>query len=366
MKNEIKILLTSDLHLGMNGVEPVVPENIRMNTFKKITALAQEHDILLIAGDLFDSTNVSPELVEQVAGEFKSIRDQGTEIVYCPGNGELDGRGVIADFLYDLHASCLFSNPVSSDPFTVQRGKQTLHIYGIPPSPEFDLTRIKKEADDGFHLGLFYTEFNNNKSRSGFRNLNLDFYALGSNHDFKMFKVFDKIIGAFPGCPEAVTAEETGDRYVISLLLKDNEVFQIKRLTVNSIRLKKVEIDCSSYSSARALRDHLMGHASQKEIATVTLNGARDFSFGNEIDVLRSRFFDLFIIDNSRPTLESLIVSYGTEDSIRGNFYSILQEHMGRQPIRDDLADNLAAALNVLTVDGLSALEDWLCAISDV
>ena len=50
----MKILLMADLHLGAVSPDTGIDDSVRLDTFKKIVSLAHEHDILIIAGDLFE------------------------------------------------------------------------------------------------------------------------------------------------------------------------------------------------------------------------------------------------------------------------------------------------------------------------
>jgi len=367
MDNEIKVLFTSDVHLGLNNDDLKVPESIRINTFKKITSLAREHDIMLIGGDLVDNVDVDRSIIDLIRNEFSGIRENETEIIYTPGFGEIEGNGVVADFLFDLNLSHIFSNLVYSSPYVFSKGTQKLQVYGMPASSDLEISRISKESDEGFHLGLFHSDFNQEKRKSEFKSMGLDFYALGHSHNFKMFKILDRIIGAHPGSPEATSPDETGDRYIISILIRDDEIFQIKRLSVNSVRLKEVEFDCSEFKSQKPMIHDLKAMKSQKEILRIVLTGERNFVLDHEgFESLREAFFDLEIADRSVPTVDSLVRQYSGEDSIRGKFFKILGEKLKQGGLPEEIdVDDFPKILNILVKDGIDPLEGWLCDISN-
>ena len=362
MSDEIKILITSDIHLGCDNGGISVPHSVRVNTFRKITSLAREHDIFLIAGDLMDCVSVPDSIVSLIREEFESIRAGGTDILYTPGFGEQNGNGELPGFIEELGATHIFLNRDGPVPYRTRRGAQEICVYGAPARDDFSITAVKREDGPGFHMGLFHCDFSFQNNKSELRSLELDFYALGHDHTFRMFRVFDRIMGAHPGSPEAVMPDETGDRYVISMLVKGDEIFQIKRLLVNSMRLRNEEIDCSAYSGLEELRDRLLDGASQKEVLTVKLKGSRDFPLGDEFEKTGRYFFDMRVVDETVPTLRSLVETYHLENTIRGEFYRVLKERLARGEISGETAGgSISPALKILTGDGFDAMEEWLC-----
>ena len=209
MDGEIKLLFMSDLHLGIGSDDTGIPGYARMGTFKRIAAIAREHDMLLIGGDLIDSNSVGSDIIDLIKTEFDYLKSSNTEIVYTPGTGELGSRAVMPSFLLDLNVSCLFSSTVNPAPYRYEKNGQKLFIYGVPATAGFDVSKIRKISDEGFHLGLFHVDFDFDREagtspvyriqKNDIRTVGLDFYAFGFNHNFRMFKIMDRIIGVCPG-----------------------------------------------------------------------------------------------------------------------------------------------------------------------
>ena len=370
---EIKILLTSDIHLGLGGAGAPVPEKARMNTFKRIVSLAREHDILLIAGDLIDGVALDKETLDVIRAEFNGLRENNVEILLTPGPGELTPDKTVAPFLFDLRATYIFTSPEAAVPYTFTKEDQRVYFYGIPSSYSHDIAKIKKTSNDGFHIGLFHVEFeieNGGPRESVFKlhkkslkKLELDFYALGHNHNFKMFKVADRIIGTYPGSPEATGFGETGDRYVISISLKNNEIFQIKRLSVNSVKICDSVIDCSAPESQNAMHKILDESKGKNVVHRLTLTGFRDYVLNREsINQYKDLYLDVVFCDESIPTVNTQINEYGSGESIRGEFYRNLKEDIkkGSVPAEVDL-DTIAKLLHTVSTLGYEHLEEWLC-----
>lgn len=88
--NTVKILHTADLHIGAAesflGSRAQSRQAETLITFEKIISIAKENnvDILLIAGDLFNSNSVEKALTDRVFECFAAIPD--IKIVYAAGN----------------------------------------------------------------------------------------------------------------------------------------------------------------------------------------------------------------------------------------------------------------------------------------
>ena len=84
---KIKILLISDLHLGMERENSLISGEERLITFRRIISLAHKHDILLIAGDLIHDENIDSNILIYWKKNFHLCLKQGKEIFYHPGFG---------------------------------------------------------------------------------------------------------------------------------------------------------------------------------------------------------------------------------------------------------------------------------------
>ncbi|MDR3237672.1 MAG: metallophosphoesterase [Spirochaetia bacterium] len=357
-----KILITSDIHLGAGG-ETIVPEAERIETFKQIAGLACEHDLMLIAGDLIDSGDVSDEIKDIIKEEFRKIREAGTEIVYTPGISEQSKVGGIYDFIGDFGATHIFNRRKISAPYSLTADGQRLHIYGAVSSPHFNITNVKRRDEQGFHIGLFHSDFDFKKNKPGIRIMELDFYALGYGHSCKIFKVLDRVIGVKPGSPVAITEKETGERYVLSVTVAGDAVSEIKHIPVNTVSVSAAKIDCGDYADSNALRDALMDKASDKTILVLSIEGEHSFTLSSVLESLKEHFFDLRVTDNSIPSADFLITSYAEENSIRGEFFRILQEKLSEKQTDKAILACLPQLLRFIMDDELKAMEEWLCAL---
>jgi exonuclease SbcD len=88
----LKILQTSDIHLGAKltylGQKAVTHRHQIIDTFEKICnhALQNNYDMLLIAGDLFDSPFPSRNNITLVMEQISKLTEAGIYVVLIPGN----------------------------------------------------------------------------------------------------------------------------------------------------------------------------------------------------------------------------------------------------------------------------------------
>lgn len=272
----IKILLFSDLHLGMDQGKLPISSHMRLKTFGKIMSLAKKCDLLLIGRDLFDSNLVDYTIHDIVNNELLKLISSGVEVVFCPGKGELTPPENSTTFLKGLNVSHCFRTNDSQEPYHFIKNDQELFIYGAVSDVQMNNITVKKVDDKGFHLGLYFTEIDIEKQsdssnmfkmqKRDFKESDLDFYAFGCNHQFKILKANDRVIGAYAGSPEATSLNELGDRYAVLIHIKDNELKNLKRYTVNSVKLMEEIFDCTVIESFEGIRDRIDSLVDRKSV----------------------------------------------------------------------------------------------------
>ncbi len=378
MNGEIKFLIVSDLHLGIR--ESPVQEEIRVRTFQKIISLAAEYDMLLIAGDLLENAGDDGRTLRMAGEEFNRLADQGVRTFYCTGVSELSDDSEVLKALSEMNITHLFRPDGANAPFLFEKEDQMVHIYGVPAGVNPYEAGISRVPENGFHLGLFYVDFNPDieyrdprahgrniytMKREDFKNLGLDFYAMGFNHNFRMFKVQDKIIAAYPGTPEATSFLETGDRYILSCSVTGNEIQSIKRLAVNSITIETSEFDCSLYSSFAEILAEIESMKSKKTHLSVILKGERKYPVNlSYFRGIKDSFHLLNVTDISLPTMDFMIREYGYEETLRGELLRIVRDKIQDSGVPADIQSaDVLQIINQMIHGSEESLEDWLCSI---
>jgi exonuclease SbcD len=92
MVNEIKVIHTGDLHLGMTfkslGTKSKIHRRDCQDVFSNIIDLTikEKANALLIAGDLFDEPNLSKSIVTFVIDELKRLKEKEIPVFIVTGN----------------------------------------------------------------------------------------------------------------------------------------------------------------------------------------------------------------------------------------------------------------------------------------
>jgi DNA repair exonuclease SbcCD nuclease subunit len=364
---KIKILLISDIHLGIESADPIISGEERLETFDNIISIAGDHDILLIAGDLIHDENTDSKYFDILNEKFSSLIESGKEIFYTPGYGELTSQEEINPSILKIKTTCTFSDVRGS---MVKSSKGDIFIYGLWNKDSSDEWDIVRSQDEGFHIGLFYADFTpqiNDSSdklsikKNNIKKMNLDFYALGKNHSFKMFKLYNKIIGAYPGSSVSCSIDETGERFAVSMEIEGSELREIKKIAVCSARIFGGEIDCSEIFDQAALLEKIKSSYPADSVINITLSGDRDFMIESDfISEISEYYRGGKITDISIPSLKIMIEENINNDSLKGVFFQILNEKIdANTPSEDD--NEMLAAIISQRIRGNKAEEVMLC-----
>ncbi|MFA5519401.1 MAG: metallophosphoesterase [Spirochaetota bacterium] len=348
----IKLLLTSDLHLGMDKKNSLCLKNERTETFKRIMAQAAKHDILLIAGDFFDSTISVPDFYEHAVPEITNLLEEGTEIFYTPGYEELSANKEITDYISSLNNCFYFSNKREDE--YIKSDKGDLYIYGFQAQSMHSPDTITRCTKKGFHLGLFYADYQpenmdlHNKeclNRESMKQMNMDFYALGKSHFFKIFRSQNKIIGACPGSPEPCFFDESGDRFVISMEIINNSLTNIKRIPINTVSVFTGSIDCSAIKQKSDLIDKIKAFAKEDKILSIILTGIRNFELNKLENELAGYYRGLQIVNRTIPSLNMQISSFCNSNSLKGEIHRTLRKKIEDKNIPENINQDALAKI---------------------
>lgn len=222
--NSVKILHTADLHIGAAesflGARAQSRQAETLITFEKIVNLAKENnvDILLIAGDLFNSNNVEKSFIDRVFECFTSIPDIKI-VVACGNHDPLSFDSPFKKYknpknLYVLETQDCFVE--FSDINTRVYGKSFKEVYmqgdsrfSLETDSDFiNLMCIHGDlrADLGSDYNSITTEF--------IQNSNMDYIALGHVHKRTDVGKIGNTYLSYCGCPEGQGFDELGEKGV--------------------------------------------------------------------------------------------------------------------------------------------------------
>ena len=331
----LRLLHTADVHLGARhadlGEQAAAQRERQFAAFKAAVdlAIAERVDIVLIAGDLFDSNTQPRRSVERVAAELKRLVAAKIRTVVIPGTHDVYDRAS----LYRVHdLATMAGSTVDDDLVTVLTpDRPSVHlaacdvvIHGAvfatkraPHSPLRDLKVTPGEVAT-WNVGMVHgslaipdrTDHDEVVvTRAEIEATGLDYLALGHWHSAQQGKAGGTTY-AYSGAPEPVAVTQDGAGKVLLIALDEVAGVRsvtIEERTVGRTRFEKLDVDASTLADQPELVKLLTARADPDLVLDVRLTGVRpdelDVSTDEVEDQLKGSFLKVRVRDASVPAL---------------------------------------------------------------
>jgi DNA repair exonuclease SbcCD nuclease subunit len=345
----LRVLHTADVHLGARhadlGEQAAAQRERQFAAFRATVdaALGEPVDLVLIAGDLFDS-NVQPRRsVERVAAELKRLVEARIRSVLIPGTHDVYDRASIYRS-YDLPA---LAGAVGSDLLTILTPDRDsiafealdVVVHGCvfatkraPYSPLRDLD-VRNGPAATWHIGLVHGSIAIAGQTDGddvvittdeIAATGLDYLALGHWHSTSRGRAGTTVY-AYSGAPEPVALDQdrAGKVLVVTFETRDGRKnVAVAERQVGRTRFEKVELDAPGIGSQAALIEQLLTRADPDLVLDVRIIGVRPDSLDlhtEEVEVaLSGQFLKVRVRDRSVPALSEGAIP--SPDTILGAF----------------------------------------------
>ena len=340
-----RFLHLADLHLGW---EPAYLDSKRAGERREQRdavlrravdyALDARLDLVLIAGDLFESHRPAPALAQHAMAQLGRLREAGIEVVTVPGNHD---EITYADSVYqeqkEAWPGILVTNPTARHVRTLELGGEALHLYslaytgGVTPAQQ-PLTTFPRLDDDGFHLAIFHGTIGSGEERSlpldrrALQAAGYDYVALGHIH-LPSIAELGRTKVVYSGCNEGKGFDDRGVPY-LTLVSAGGGRCEIERVPFDVQRIHVEELDLTECDAPDEIEGRLEGLAGDEAQVRLRLTGSLHFPF--DPDELQARyahrFFHLEVRDDSDSVSPELLEQWAAERTIRGAFVRRMQE----------------------------------------
>ena len=319
----LRLLHLADVHLGARhpelGAAAAVQRERQFGAFATALALAvtEKVDLVLIAGDLFDSNTQPRRTVERVAAELRVLIAAGCRAILIPGLHDVyDATSIYRT--YDLPD--LAGIPPDSDALVVLTPDRpsvaypslniVLHgrvvssarvarspIAGFVAAPDRRAAwrvglahgALRSEAAPGEETGALTEE--------EIAGTGLDYLALGHVHRYHQ-GASGGTTWAYPGAPDLVDVEHDGLGQVVLVELREVDGAHQVRVQPRSIgrtRYLRLELDAANLAGQDALAAQLEALADGDVVCHVRLTGLRPEELVIDEDELARRVSGLFL-----------------------------------------------------------------------
>jgi exonuclease SbcD len=373
----LKILHTADIHLGAKfsglGNKGASQREQLRTTFKNViaTAIDEKANIVLIAGDLFDSNQQPQRNTDLVIEQFNLLGSSNIPVCLVPGTHDsLDSSSIYRKV--DFEGRCPNLKIFTDENMT---GKEypslDLTVYGKPnlsnrssASPLKGLRRLTSSkfrvamAHGSLYIPEKIAEDDHVFSLEEVQASGMHYLALGHWH--RVYKCPVEPPAWYSGPPEWIPGQtEKGGVLLISLL--DSGEVRVEPKMLGLRDYDEVEIDVGEVRDPAVLKARISEGASQNLIRRVTLKGLGDAELIIDTDELETelgeKFFHLIVADRSHPKSEE--VTEEGERLIRNGFIKLMKKQIeSSEGEEKEIAEN-ALQYGIALLDGkLDAKED--------
>jgi exonuclease SbcD len=321
-----RLLHMADVHLGArhSDLGPAAAEQRERQfaAFERAIelALAERVDLVLIAGDLFDSNSQPPRSVERAAAQLGRLVQRHTPVVIIPGTHDSYEPGSIYR-VFDLAALAGAAGTNLLTVLTDERRRVDFEALGVavhgfvfatkraPESPlaGFTITRepIRNNAVI-WHVGMIHGSLvvpgHVEQDDVGFTEgeiaaSGLDYLALGHWHTARKGRA-GRTAWAYSGAPEPVAVDQDGAGQVLLVVLDDGEgrrTVNIEARPVGRTHFQKLELDAATIGSQAELDAQLRQQADPDKVLDARLVGVKPADLDLNTDELESQLRGSFL-----------------------------------------------------------------------
>jgi len=340
----MKLIHCADLHLDAKMSANLDKESAKirrgeiLHTFERMVSYAVENEVeaILIAGDLFDTKNISAtarNTVLHAITEHPQIR-----FYYLKGNHDKD------NFLTGLETVPenlkLFTDAWTT--YEEAEGRITIsgielsssnlgsaHVTLLPDAKKFNIVMLhgqEAESDAKDKAEIINLKL--------FRNKGIDYLALGHIHGYKKEALDARGLYCYPGCLEGRGFDECGEHgFVLLEIDEESGHFTHTFVSFAQRKLYTVEVDVTDCTTTVEMQDRArevlkeMG-CEPNALLKIVLKGMVDVSCEKDLtyflSAFRQNFFFVKVYDET--TLKVEIEDYLLDMSLKGEFVRQVME----------------------------------------
>ena len=338
----MKIIHCADLHLDSKMTANLSKEQAKerkmeiLRTFSRMVEYAVKNgvSVIMIAGDMFDTRNVSATVRNFVRDVI--VKHPEIDFLYLKGNHDND------NFLSKMEEIpdnlCLFSDKWT----TYTYGK--VAITGLELNKENSLTAYNTLvlSHEAYNIVMLHGQLMEYKSRDKaevisldeLRNKNIDYVALGHVHGFTIDKLDARGVYCYSGCLDGRGFDECGPKgFVLLEIEPENHTATSTFVPMSSRVLYTIPVDISGVETTQeaALRmENVLreNKYSSTSLVKLLLKGEVGVECELETDFLEEQFAEYFyfckVYDETKIKVN--YQEYEKDASLKGEFVRLVSQ----------------------------------------
>lgn len=340
----MKLIHCADLHLDAKMSANLDKESAKirrgeiLHTFERMVSYAVENQVeaILIAGDLFDTKNISATARNTVLHAITG--NPQIRFYYLKGNHDKDnfltGLETVPENL-KLFGDAWTTYEEAAGQITISgielsaANLGSAHVTLLPDAKKFNIVMLHgQEAESG---AKDKAEIINLKL---FRNKGIDYLALGHIHGYKKEDLDARGVYCYPGCLEGRGFDECGEHGFVLLEINEaNGQFTHTFVPFAQRKLFTVEVDVTDCTTTVEMQDRAraaikdMG-CEANSLLKIVLKGMVDVSCEKDLTYFLSGFRQnyFFVKVYDETTLKVDIEDYLLDMSLKGEFVRQVME----------------------------------------
>ena len=333
----MRLIHCADIHLDSKMTSNLTKEKARerkaelLNTFARMVHYGEKNHVagIIIAGDLFDTKNISAAARNTVLDAVKNHQD--IVFYYLRGNHDAD---LFLNNLEDIPENL----KLFGDRWTAYSASDNVVITGV----EFNgsnSTSIYNELSldrEKFNIVVLHGQETQSKSKDTteviqlkkLKDAGIDYLALGHVHAYKMAALDNHGYYCYSGCLEGRGFDECGEHGFVMLDIDEERgIFSTEFVHLTSRSLYTLEIDITGCRTTEEIAERLEkalknADFSARSLVKLVLTGSVDVECEKNMDLLLKRFenryYFLKIYDETKLMVD--YASFALDESLKGEF----------------------------------------------
>ncbi len=374
----VKILHTGDIHLDspfsrLDTARAEIRRNELRAAFTSMMTYVRVNqiDILLIAGDLFDSDFVTRETIGIILREFERCR---ARVFIAAGNHDpltpdsvYAKEGIFPENVHIFKGEEL--EKVSIDELSVD-----VYGYSFTSDRMYHTPFEDKKVEDPDRLNILVGHGDTRSSSSVYcpvtENLicsfGADYTALGHIHNAVPIKEKDGCVFGYCGCLEGRDFGETGVKGAVLVEADkngDKTGMSVKKIRFSRRRYENETLDVEGAETQAEIGEKINGFISdrgygEETLLSLTLKGKVSPSLVINTDVLASRVEGLFFFELSDGTVPGEDIGELESDiTVKGQFYRELLSMLESENEEERLTAQAALRYGLSALDGENVVD---------